>query len=153
MAIRLPIGFCNRSGSGDYLIQMRVACAPVHFDKQRRAIQLSIGFCNLLRLGRLSLTDESACATLRLLTQWKPLACSQWWCWRWTRVKSDITILIVHLYMVVLLAATRGRFLFRPILLFFSTNQIQKSVSLLEERQTGSSWLRGGDLWFIGRDS
>ena len=33
---------------------------------------------------------EGTCATVRLLTSWKLLACSQWWYWRWARVKSDI---------------------------------------------------------------
>ena len=51
MAIRLPIGFCNRSGSGDYLIQMRVACAPVHFDKQRNLFSFRLDSAIYYGLG------------------------------------------------------------------------------------------------------
>ena len=120
-----------------------MACAPVHFDKQRRAIQLSIGFCNLLWLGRLSLTDESACATLRLPKPWKLLACSQWWYWRWTRVKSGINIFDCTFVYGGFVDSDEGSVpLSANIFIFLHQLDVEIRIG---EGQTGISWLRGGD--------
>jgi hypothetical protein len=88
-------------------------------------------------------TDESACATLRLPKPWKLLACSQWWYWRWTRVKSGINIFDCTFVYGGFVDSDEGSVpLSANIFIFLHQLDVEIRIG---EGQTGISWLRGGD--------